>query len=33
MRIDGRSVGVDGESVGVDGSCVNSGSEFLIVEI
>ena len=33
MRIDGRSVGVDGESVGVDGSCVNSGSEFLIVEM
>ena len=33
MRIDGRSMGVDGESVGVDGSCVNSGSEFLIVEM
>ena len=33
MRIDGRSVGVDGESIGVDCSCVNSGSEFLIVEM
>ena len=33
MRIDGRSLGVDGGGVEVDCSCVNSGSEFLIVEM
>ena len=33
MGVDGGSVGVDGGSVGVDGSCVDGGSELLIVEM
>ena len=33
MGVDGGSEGVDGESVGVDGSCVDGGSELLIVEM
>ena len=33
MGVDGGSEGVDGESAGVDGSCVDGGSELLIVEM
>jgi len=33
VGVDGGSVGVDGGSVGVDSSCVDGGSELLIVEM